>query len=95
MQTHEEFGFGTWDPEKDCYIKESLVLVWIQTFYSEAIIKVKEASMRFKNISLSKALFINEISNEHTSALFYIKTSFTDWVQNVPRRGIFLNNSHW
>ena len=24
-----------------------------------------------------------------------IKLSFTDWVQNVPRGGIFLNNSRW
>jgi hypothetical protein len=25
----------------------------------------------------------------------YINPSFTDWVQNVPRHAIFLNNSHW
>jgi len=43
IQTHEEFALATWDLEKDCYIKESLVSDWIQTFYSEAIIKVKEA----------------------------------------------------
>ena len=56
MQTREEFGLATWDPEKDCYNKEALVSDWIQTFYSEAIIKLKEASVRFKNISPSKAL---------------------------------------
>ena len=95
MQTHEEFGLATCDPEKDCYIKESLVSDWIQTFYSEAIIKVKEASMRFKNISPSKALFKNEVNNEHTPAPVYFNTSFIDWVQNVPRCGIFLNNSCW
>jgi len=67
---------------------------WYQTFYSEAIMKVKEASMRFKNISPSKALFKNEINNEYTPAPFYINPSFTDWVQNVPRCGIFLNTSH-
>jgi len=49
MQTHEEFGLATWDPEIYCYIKESLVSVWIQTFYSEAFVKVKEASITFKN----------------------------------------------
>jgi len=69
MQTHEELGLATWDPEKDCYDKEALVSDWIQTFYSEAIIKVKEASVRFKNISPSKALFKNEINNEHTPTL--------------------------
>jgi len=42
MQEHEVFGLATCDPEKDCYIEESLVSDWIQTFYSEAIIKVKE-----------------------------------------------------
>ena len=94
MHTHEEFGLATCDPEKDCYIQESLVSDWIQTFYSEAIMKVKEASMRFKNISPSKALFKNEINNEYTPAPFYINPSFTDWVQNVPRCGIFLNTSH-
>jgi hypothetical protein len=57
MQTHEEFGLATWDPEKDCYINEALVLDRIQTFYSEAIINLKEASMRFKNISPSNVLF--------------------------------------
>jgi len=45
--------------------------------------------MRFKNISSSKALFKNEINNEYTPVLFYINTLFTDWVQNVPRHGIF------
>jgi len=29
MQTHEEFGLATWDPEKDCYNKEALVSDWI------------------------------------------------------------------
>ena len=95
MQTHEEFGLATWDPEIYCYIKESLVSDWIQTFYSEAIIKGKEASMRFKNISPSKAVFKNEINNEHTPAILYINPSFTDWVQNVHRCGIFLNISRW
>ena len=47
MQTEEEFVLATWDPEKDCYNKEALVLDWIKTFYSEAIIQLKEASMRF------------------------------------------------
>ena len=80
MQTHEEFGLATWDPQKDCYNKEALVSVWIQTFYSEAIIKLKEASMRFKNISPSNVLSKNEINNGHTPALLYIKPSFTDWL---------------
>jgi len=78
MQTHEEFGLATWDPEIDCFNKEVLVLDWIKTFYCEAIIKVKEASKRFKNISPSNALFKNEINNEHTPALFYINPSFAD-----------------
>jgi hypothetical protein len=39
MHTHEEFRLPTCDPEKACYIKESLVSDWIQIFYSEAIIK--------------------------------------------------------
>ena len=69
MQTHEELGLATWDPGKDCYDKEALVSDWIQTFYYKAIIKLKEASLRFKNISQSKALFKNEINNEHTPAL--------------------------
>ena len=85
MQTHEEFGLATWDLEKDCYNKEALVSEWIQTFYSEAIIKLKGASMRFKNISPSKAVFKIKINNKHTSALLCITASFTDWVQNVPR----------
>jgi len=93
MQTHEEFGLATWDPEIDCFNKEVLVLDWIKTFYCEAIIKVKEASKRFKNISPSNALFKNEINNEHTPALLYINPSFTDCVQNVPMHGIFLYNS--
>ena len=29
----------------------------------------------------------------HLRVLF--NTSFTDWVQNVPRCGIFLNSSRW
>jgi hypothetical protein len=95
VQTHKEFGLATWDPEKDCYNKEALVSDWIQTFYSEAIIKLKEASVSFKNISPSNAMSKNENNNEHTPALLYINPSFTDWVQNVPWRGIFLNNSHW
>jgi hypothetical protein len=33
MQTHEEFGLATGDPEKDCCDKEAPVLDWIQTFY--------------------------------------------------------------
>jgi hypothetical protein len=74
MQTHEEFGINTWDPEKDCHTVERLVSDWIQTFNSEAIIKLKEASVRFKNISPSKALFKNEINNEHTPALLYINS---------------------
>ena len=90
MNTHEEFRLATWNPEKDCYIQESMESDWIQTFYSEAIIKVKETSMRFKNISPSKALFKNEINNEHTPALLYINPSFTDWVQNVLRAWNFL-----
>jgi hypothetical protein len=69
MHTHEQLGLATWDPEKDYYKKEALVSDWIQTFYSEAIIKLKEASVSFKNISPSKALFKNEINNEHTPAL--------------------------
>ena len=93
MQKHEEFRLATCDPETDCYIQESLVSGWIQTFYSEAIIKVKEAWMRFKNISPSKALFKNEVNNKDTPAPLYINPSFTDWVQNVPRCGIFLNTS--
>jgi len=55
-QTHE-FGLATWDPEEDCYNNEALVSDWIQTFYSAAIVKLKEASMRFKNISPSNGLF--------------------------------------
>ena len=51
--------------------------------------------MRFKNTLPNKALFKIEISNEHTPAPLYINSSFTDWVQNVPRHGIFLNNSRW
>jgi hypothetical protein len=85
MQTCEEFGLATWDPEKDCYNKEALVSDWIQTFYSEATIKLKGASMRFKNLSPSKAVFKNEINNEHTPALLCITASFPYWVQNVPR----------
>jgi len=50
MQTHEEFELATWDPGKDCCNKEALLSRWIKTFYSEAIIKLKEASKRFKNI---------------------------------------------
>ena len=73
MQIHEEFGFPSWYPRKDCYNKEALLSDLIQTFYSQAIIKVKKASMRFENISPSKALFKNEINNEHTSAQLYIK----------------------
>jgi len=42
MQTHVEFGLATWDPEKDCYNKEALVLDWIKTFYSEGIIKIRK-----------------------------------------------------
>jgi len=57
MQTDEEFGLATCDPEKDYYNKEALVLNWIKTFYSEAIIKLKEASMGFKNTSPSNGLF--------------------------------------
>jgi hypothetical protein len=80
MQTHEDFWLATWDREKDCYNKEALLSDWIQTFYSEAIIKLKETSVRFKNISPSKAVFKNEINNEHTPALLYIKSSLTEWV---------------
>ena len=73
MQTHEEFGLATCDPEKDCYIQESLVSHWIQTFYSETIIKVKEASVRFMNISPIKALFkMRSIMN--TLQPYYILT---------------------
>jgi hypothetical protein len=78
MQTHEEFGLVTGDREKDCCNKEALVLDWIQTFYSEAIIKLKEVSMKFKNISASDVLFRSEINSEHTPALLYINSSFTD-----------------
>jgi hypothetical protein len=85
--------YATSDPEKDCCNKEVLVSDWIKTFYYEAILKLKEASVRFKNISPSDALLKNEINNEHTPALLYINPSFTDWVQIVHRRGIFLNNS--
>jgi len=95
MQTDEEFGLATWDPEKDCYNKEALVLDWIKTFYCEAIIKVKEASTRFKNITPSNVPLENEINDEHLPALLYITPSFTDCVQNVPRHGIFLNSSRW
>jgi len=56
MQTHQEFGLATWDPENDGYNKEALVLFWIQTFYSEAVIKLKETSKRFKNLSPSNIL---------------------------------------
>jgi hypothetical protein len=78
MQTHEEFGLATGDTEKDCCNKEALVSDWIQTFYCEAIMKIKEASVRFKNISPSDVLLKIEINNEHTPALFYINPSFTD-----------------
>ena len=57
MEKHDEFGLATWDPEKDYYNKEALVLNWIRTFYSEAIIKPKEAPMKFKKISPSNAPF--------------------------------------
>jgi hypothetical protein len=93
MQTHEEFGFATGEPEKHCCKKEALVLDWIQTFYCEAIIKLKAVSMRFKNISASDVLLKNEINNEHNPPLLYINPSFTDRVQIVLRRGIFLKNS--
>jgi hypothetical protein len=66
MQTHEEFVLATGDPEKDCCNKEALVLDWIQTFYCEAIIELKEVSVRFKNISASDVLFKNGINSEHT-----------------------------
>ena len=36
--------------------------------------------MKFKNIAASKALFKNEINNEHTPALLYIKSSCADWL---------------
>jgi hypothetical protein len=78
MQTHEVFGLETWDPEKDCCNKEALVLDWIRTFYCEVTIKLKEASMRFKNISASDVLLKNEINTQHTPALLYINPSFTD-----------------
>jgi len=42
MHTNEEFRLATWDPEKDCYIQESVESDWIQTLYSEATIKIKE-----------------------------------------------------
>jgi hypothetical protein len=93
MQTHEGFGLVTGDTEKDCCNKEALVLDWIQTFYCEAIIKPKEVSVRFKNISASDVLFKSESNNEHTPAILYINPSFTDWGQNVSRCGIFFNNS--
>ena len=95
MQTHEEFGLATWDPEKDSYNEEALVSDWIKAFSSEAIIKLKEASMKFKNISPCKTLLKIEINNEQTQVLLYINSLFTDWVQNLPRCGIFLNNSRW
>ena len=76
MQIEEEFGLATWDPERDCYNKEALVLDWIKSFYSEAIINVKDTSKRFKNISPSNVLFKNEINNEHTPALLYITVTY-------------------
>jgi hypothetical protein len=78
MQTHEEFGLATGDPEKDCCNKEALVLDWIETFYCEAIIKQKAVSLMFKKISARDVLFKYEINNEHTPALLHIKPSFTD-----------------
>jgi hypothetical protein len=56
LQTHEEFGLATWVREKDCCNKEAPVSDWIQTFYCEAIIKQKEVSVKFKNISASDVL---------------------------------------
>jgi hypothetical protein len=78
METHEEFGLATWDTERDCCNKERLVLDWIQTIYCEAIINLKEVSIRFKNISASDVLFKSEINNEHTPALLYINPFFTN-----------------
>jgi len=40
--------------------------------------------MRFKNISPIKALFKNEINNEHTPGPLYINPSFTDWDKVYP-----------
>jgi hypothetical protein len=77
-QTHEGFGLATLDPEKECYNKETMVSDWIETFYTETIIELKEASMRYKNISPSYVLFKNEMNNEHTAALLYINPSYTD-----------------
>jgi hypothetical protein len=67
-----------WEPEKECCNKEAPVSDCIQTFYSEAVIKLKEISVRFKNISASDVLFKSEINSEHTAALLYINPSFTD-----------------
>jgi hypothetical protein len=78
MHTHEKFGLATGDTERHCCKKEAPVLDCIQIYYCEAIIKLKEASVRFKNISASDVLFKNEIKNEHTAAPLYINTSFTD-----------------
>jgi hypothetical protein len=78
METHEEFGFANGDTEKDCCNKEGPVSDWFQAFYSEAVINLKEGSIRFKNISSSNILLKNEINNEHIPALFYVNPSFTD-----------------
>jgi hypothetical protein len=86
MQTHEEFELATWDPEKDCCNKEALVLDWIQTFYCEAIIELKEVSVRFKNISASDVLFKSEINSEHIPVLLYISPSFTALFFSNSRR---------
>jgi hypothetical protein len=78
MQTHEECLLVTGDRERDCCVKEALVLDWIQTFYCEAVIKLKAVSVRFKHISARDVLFKSETNNEQTPALLYNNPSFTD-----------------
>jgi hypothetical protein len=92
MQTHEVFVLVTGETEKDCCNKEAPVLDWIQTFYCEAIIKLKENSLRFKNISASAVLFKNEINNQHNSALFNINSSFIYWYK-IYSCVVFFKNS--
>jgi hypothetical protein len=59
----------------------------------EAVIKLKEASVRFKNISASDVLFKSEINSEHTTAPLYINPSFTEKVYKMYRCGILSNNA--
>jgi hypothetical protein len=82
MQTHEEFALATGGSEKDCCNKEELVSDWIQTFYCEAIIKIKEDPLTFKKMSPSNVLFNNEFNSEHNPALFVLTLRLLT-VQNV------------